>query len=395
MQIHIPRLTFAFPRCGCVVLCAQQCDTSSSKSLSILYLTLIEKAVLVFGSVVLTFATRNVPSKFNETPYLASAIYNCALMLCFIVPIIATGIGGREVSYAVRVFGIQALVLVTLSIVFLPKFYLMWGVEERRLKEMEKLNPHGGDTNTDSGHHSLKNNKPAGSKLNTSSEQTGSTLGNGKDSPHGSSSPANARVYPVSARAPADSKDSRTSISTESGKFLQPPNNTGKDSPHSVTSGGRSLTAPTNPNRFARPQMTSNAFVKAEPLPGQLDGHGGQQSDIQPLMANETGEDVRHPSSSASGAAGDQQRRGSIEDEADLRVDENDSVSSLVSKSLRLTQRLTQFQSALETVNKELDKRKKSKSPMHATPHSLADTTTSSHSSTGSSNTDSPLESER
>ena len=351
--------------------------------------------MLVLASIVLTFLTRNVPSKFNETPYLASAIYNCALMLAFIVPIVATGIGGRQASYAVRVFGIDALVLVTLSIVFLPKFYLMWGVEERRLKEMEKLNPHGGDTNTDSPHHSLKGNKPYNnSKLGASNEQNSSSPGG--HSPHG------ARVHPVSSRVAGDGKteapvsSSRTSISTDTstGKFLQPPGS-GKDSPHSVSAAGRMQQSAANQNRFARPQVTSNAFVKAEPLPGQLDGQsGGQQSDIQPLMANETGEYARQPSSSASMNVAEQQRGGASEDDDDLRVDESDSVSALVSKSLRLTQRLGEFQSALDTVNKELDKRKKSKSPLQPV-HALADNNHSANNSSDGSETDSPLQSGR
>ena len=354
----------------------------------------------MFASVILTFLTRNVPSKFNETPYLATAIYNCALMLCFIVPIVATGIGGRTVSFAVRVFGIDVLVLATLAIVFLPKFYLMWGVEERRLKEMEKLNPHGGDTNTESGGHgsTLKaKGAPHGSKGNVSSNEQTSSVGN--------LTPGNARVHPASSRATQqDGKSvdghggaSRNSISTESGKFLQPPG--GKDSPHSASAGRSPQQQTSNNGRFARPPMTSNAFIKTDPLPGQMEGQGGQQSDIHPLMANETGEDVRQPSSSASGNAPvEQQRRGSTDDDADLRVDEADSVSALVSKSLRLTQRMTQFQAALDGVNKELDTRKKkAKSPMQPT-HTLTDNNNSSHSggSGGSSDdTDSPLQSGR
>ena len=379
----------------CPFSAAQQCDTSSSSSLAVLYVTLIEKAVLVLGSVILTFLTRNVPSKFNETPYLASAIYNCALMLCFIVPIVASGIGGRSVSYAVRVFGIDALVLGTLSIVFVPKLYLMWGVEERRLKEMEKLNPHAGDTNTDSGGTPKQNKLYGGSKLQNGSQNS---------SPTGPAA-VTGRVHPVNSRMTHDGKtetahasSSRTSVSNETtGKFLHPPV-TGKESPHSVSSTtglpGRSLPTPSTGNRFARPPITSNAFVKAEPLPGQLDGHTGQQSDIQPLMANETGEDARQPSSSATGSAptaAEQQRRGSVDDETDLLVDEGESVSALVSKSLRLTQRLTQFQTALDSVNKELDKRKKGKSPMQPA-HTLPDSSdTPSH----SSEADSPLQSGR
>ena len=255
---------------------------------------------------------------------------------------------------------------------------------------MEKLNPHAGDTNTDSGHgfHN-KANKPNGSKLNTSNEQNGSS---GASSPHGNTAHG-ARVHPAansSRAAVPDASASRTSISTETGKFLQPPNSSGKDSPHSVSSRSPG-TQPNNANRFARPQMTSTAFVKAEPLPGQLDGQaGGHQSDIQPLMANETGEDARHTSSSASAGGGaiEQQRRGSTDDETDLHIDESESLSSLVSKSLRLTQRMGQFQAALETVNKELDKRKKGKSPMQPS-HALPD------SSVSHSDTDSPLESGR
>jgi hypothetical protein len=85
---------------------------------------------------ILTFKARNVPSQFNETSYMAAAIYNVAVLFMFVVPIVASSLGGRETAYQIRSFGIIVLVVSTLSILFLPKFYLM-------------LNHHGGsDTMT-------------------------------------------------------------------------------------------------------------------------------------------------------------------------------------------------------------------------------------------------------
>jgi hypothetical protein len=79
------------------------------------------KVTLIFAGMVLTIISRNVPSHFNETPYIGAAIYNVALLFMFIVPIVASGIGGRETTYAIRSFGIMWIILSSSLILFAPK----------------------------------------------------------------------------------------------------------------------------------------------------------------------------------------------------------------------------------------------------------------------------------
>jgi hypothetical protein len=57
----------------------------------------------------------------SETPYIGAAIYNVALLFMFIVPIVASGIGGRETTYAIRSFGIMWIILSSSLILFAPK----------------------------------------------------------------------------------------------------------------------------------------------------------------------------------------------------------------------------------------------------------------------------------
>lgn len=103
----------------------QQCNVDSTQ-LTYIYITIVFKGVLIVAGVILTWLARNVPSQFNETPYLAVCIYNCFVSLCFLLPLVATQMGGRETSYYIRAFGIFFVVLSTLSILLVPKLWLIY-----------------------------------------------------------------------------------------------------------------------------------------------------------------------------------------------------------------------------------------------------------------------------
>ena len=104
-----------------------QCTTGAAFPL----ISVAEKGFLLLSGISLTYLCRGVPTKFNETPYLAAAIYNCALLSAFVVPLVASDIGTRVVTYAVQVFGVQVMTVSTLSILFVPKFYLIFYGDER------------------------------------------------------------------------------------------------------------------------------------------------------------------------------------------------------------------------------------------------------------------------
>jgi hypothetical protein len=102
-----------------------QCSWSSASNIFI-YIHLAEKSALIFFGMVLTFASRNVPSAFNETPQMAAAIYNEALIFIFGIPIVAVQLGGRETTYIIRSYGIMFQIVMTMSILFIPKLHGIW-----------------------------------------------------------------------------------------------------------------------------------------------------------------------------------------------------------------------------------------------------------------------------
>ena len=100
----------------------------NSTSVAFIYTHIAFKAVIVLIGMVLTFLARNVPSQFNEAAYMTAAIYNVAVLFAFGIPLIASNVGGRETVYQIRAYGIMMLVVSTLSILFIPKFYHIFSV---------------------------------------------------------------------------------------------------------------------------------------------------------------------------------------------------------------------------------------------------------------------------
>jgi hypothetical protein len=99
-----------------------------------IYIHVALKLGLIFFGVVLTWLARDVPSQFNETPYIAACIYNAAIVLGFIVPIVGTQVGGRANSYWIMSTAGMFLCTVTVSILFIPKLYLIFGGPQARRK---------------------------------------------------------------------------------------------------------------------------------------------------------------------------------------------------------------------------------------------------------------------
>lgn len=115
----------------------------SPRSVAFVYGHLACKGALIVAGVVLTVLTRNLPSMFNETPRLAAALYNCVLLLLFVLPMVAVGVGGREVSYQLRSYAVLLVVSSTASILFLPKFAAILFGRARRTSALPTPDPAG------------------------------------------------------------------------------------------------------------------------------------------------------------------------------------------------------------------------------------------------------------
>jgi hypothetical protein len=83
-------------------------------------------SLLISAGVVLAILARNVPAVFNEAPYIATSVYNCSVLLAFLVPMVASQVGGREGAYLIRSYGVLIVVLSTCSILFIPKFHALF-----------------------------------------------------------------------------------------------------------------------------------------------------------------------------------------------------------------------------------------------------------------------------
>lgn len=126
-------------------------------SLPFVYLHVALKCAALAVGIALTILARNVPSLFNETPHLAASMYNCTLLLAFLLPVVGTQVGGTDTTYLVRSYGLLLLVLSTASILFVPKFLLLrragnvrpYAVEAAQLTPSKGLTP-GGRTTAES-----------------------------------------------------------------------------------------------------------------------------------------------------------------------------------------------------------------------------------------------------
>jgi len=102
------------------------CDFSSPVAGAMIYAHLALKGGMLVGGVLLTLAVRGVPGDFNDTMILSICIYNVTVVAAFLVPIEATDIGGRGATYAIRAFGIMFVVIGTVAVLYLPKFWYVY-----------------------------------------------------------------------------------------------------------------------------------------------------------------------------------------------------------------------------------------------------------------------------
>ena len=60
-------------------------------------------------------------------PAVALSIYNTSFIICFILPIIAVGLGGRSTVFMIRGFAIIFVAISTIALLFVPKFRFLGG----------------------------------------------------------------------------------------------------------------------------------------------------------------------------------------------------------------------------------------------------------------------------
>jgi len=138
--------------------------------LPFLVLSLTGKCFLIFCGLILTFLSRNVAEAFNESSYLASAIYATTVVCTLFVPMVASGIGGRSYTYIIRCFGVMFLAISCLLVMYAPKAYLMLFDEGESIAATRSLTEQRSPfTNI---RHKSPNNKNLNNTFNTMSLQT-------------------------------------------------------------------------------------------------------------------------------------------------------------------------------------------------------------------------------
>ena len=116
------------------------CDFADGEGAIFAHLT-VKCGLLLFG-VGLTWAVRGVPSQFNESLSIALSLYNVTFVVAFIIPIIATGLGGRETVFLIRAFAIIFVVVATLSLLYVPKLVAI----NSKTRVLPMVNQTQGDT---------------------------------------------------------------------------------------------------------------------------------------------------------------------------------------------------------------------------------------------------------
>jgi hypothetical protein len=113
------------------------CDYTSGVGMGGAYAQLVYKLLIILGGICLTWAVRNVPSTFNESKMLTACIYNILLVSCFVVPLVASGVGGRTTTFLVRSFAVMFVSVSTSLMLYAPKLYSIWTGADSR---MQKIN---------------------------------------------------------------------------------------------------------------------------------------------------------------------------------------------------------------------------------------------------------------
>jgi len=109
------------------------CDYTDAQGFIIAHL--VVKCALLLVGAVLAWSVRSAPSAFNESSHIALSIYNVSIVCCFVLPVLAEELGGRQTTYMVRAFAIMFVALSTILLLFTPKMYRMWLAMKEKQKQ--------------------------------------------------------------------------------------------------------------------------------------------------------------------------------------------------------------------------------------------------------------------
>jgi hypothetical protein len=101
------------------------CDYSDTAALGAVYAHVALKGGMLIVGALLAVAVRAVPSAFNESVSLGVAIYNSTICLCFVLPVLAVGLGGRDTTYLLRSGAVMFIAMTTVGILYVPKLMLI------------------------------------------------------------------------------------------------------------------------------------------------------------------------------------------------------------------------------------------------------------------------------
>jgi hypothetical protein len=107
-----------------------QCGSTSSLWPD--FILVLEAAALMYG-IYLCVRTRNIPSVFNESKFIAFTVYNYAALGGLVIGLSKAGIASPAESQVIEVVGAFLLTSAAIGLMVVPKLWLIYGAAEAEL----------------------------------------------------------------------------------------------------------------------------------------------------------------------------------------------------------------------------------------------------------------------
>jgi hypothetical protein len=108
------------------------------------------KGLMTIVGMLLSWKVRNVDPTFNEAFHCMLVIYNLAMVSMFVVPMVATSVGGAKTAMLVQASAVVFISTVTATIMFVPKYASLNQAPGASLQHANKTYMENADNNTNS-----------------------------------------------------------------------------------------------------------------------------------------------------------------------------------------------------------------------------------------------------